>query len=216
MTRHFPGVILSLVLYGFALPAGAVTVLTGFETIDGTPPAGGVTGTQFDRVTRNGVASTWGSAKPFPGINAVVGSPGFDAYTVSFAPNATQSVFYEITLSSSSGGTAPIFSVAYLNSFSPANISQFYLGDAGVSPLPGPESYQVVVPAGQILLVVFSEVNANSLANYNFSIDAFSDANRDGFGDGIATPLPGALSLFASGGALLSFLGWRRKRRLMA
>ncbi len=27
------------------------------------------------------------------------------------------------------------------------------------------------------------------------------------------TPLPGALALFASGGALLGFLGWRRKRK---
>lgn len=31
-----------------------------------------------------------------------------------------------------------------------------------------------------------------------------------------STPLPAALSLFASGGALLAFLGWRRKRRALA
>jgi hypothetical protein len=32
----------------------------------------------------------------------------------------------------------------------------------------------------------------------------------------VATPLPGALPLFASGGALLGLLGWRRKRKLAA
>ncbi len=31
-----------------------------------------------------------------------------------------------------------------------------------------------------------------------------------------ATPLPAALPLFASGGALLGFLGWRRKRKMAA
>ena len=31
--------------------------------------------------------------------------------------------------------------------------------------------------------------------------------------DTLATPLPAALPLFASGGALLGFLGWRRKRK---
>jgi hypothetical protein len=31
-----------------------------------------------------------------------------------------------------------------------------------------------------------------------------------------ATPLPAALPLFASGGALLGFLGWRRKRKLVS
>ena len=32
----------------------------------------------------------------------------------------------------------------------------------------------------------------------------------------LATPLPGALPLFASGTALLGFLGWRRKRKAIA
>jgi len=31
-----------------------------------------------------------------------------------------------------------------------------------------------------------------------------------------ATPIPGALPLFASGGSLLAFLGWRRKRKAQA
>ena len=30
------------------------------------------------------------------------------------------------------------------------------------------------------------------------------------------TPIPGALPLFAGGGALLGFLGWRRKRKAIA
>ena len=137
-----------------------------------------------------------------------------NSYSVSFAPNATQTVFYEISVSSTSGQTAPIFSVAYLNSFNPTSIATNYLGDSGSSPLSGPISYQVIVPAAQTLVVVFSEVFANSLGNYSFSIDAFSDVNRDGFA--VATPLPGALSLFATGLGALGLLGWRRKRKAQA
>jgi hypothetical protein len=62
--------------------------------------------------------------------------------------------------------------------------------------------------------VVFSEVFANSLGNYSFSVDAFSDVNRDGVA--VATPLPGALSLFATGLGALGLLGWRRKRKAQA
>jgi hypothetical protein len=42
-----------------------------------------------------------------------------------------------------------------------------------------------------------------------------TDCTTGGGGD-TATPLPGALPLFASGGGLLGFLGWRRKRKLAA
>jgi hypothetical protein len=213
MTRQITGIILSLVFYGFVAPAGADTVRIGSGVLDSTAPAGGTTGVQIDRVSRDGTASTWAAPKAYPGPIFTAGIH-FDAYSVTFAPNATQTVFYEISLSSTSGGTAPVFSVAYLNSFNPANIATNYLGDPGSSPLPGPVSYQVVVPAAQTLVVVFSEVFANSLGNYSFSIDAFSDVNRDGFA--VATPLPGALSLFASGSALLGFLGWRRKRKQTA
>ena len=210
MTRQITGIILSLVFYGFVTPAGADTVRIGSGILDSTAPVGGTTGVQINRVSRDGTASTWTAPNAYPGPIFTTGIH-FDAYTISFAPNATQTVFYEISLSSSSGGTAPVFSVAYLNSFNPANIATNYLGDPGSSPLPGPVSYQVIVPPAQTLVVVFSEVFANSLGNYSFSIDAFSDVNRDGVA--VATPLPGGLSLFASGAAMLGLLGWRRKRK---
>lgn len=37
-----------------------------------------------------------------------------------------------------------------------------------------------------------------------------------GGGTAVGTPIPGALPLFASGGGLLGFLGWRRKRKAKA
>ena len=50
--------------------------------------------------------------------------------------------------------------------------------------------------------------------NWSFSDSANSALNSSGtITASIATPLPAALPLFASGGALLGFLGWRRKRK---
>lgn len=53
--------------------------------------------------------------------------------------------------------------------------------------------------------------------NWSFSDSANSALNSSGtITASIATPLPAALPLFASGGALLGFLGWRRKRSAIA
>ena len=141
MTRQITGIILSLVFYGSVAPAGAETVRIGSGILDSTAPGDGTTGVQINRVSRDGTASTWAAPNAYPGPIFTTGIH-FDAYTVSFAPNAAQTVFYEISLTSTSGGTAPMFSVAYLNSFNPANIATNYLGDSGSSPLPGPVSYR--------------------------------------------------------------------------
>jgi hypothetical protein len=50
MTRQIPGIILSLVFYGFVAPAGADTVRMGSGILDSTAPVGGTTGVQINRV----------------------------------------------------------------------------------------------------------------------------------------------------------------------
>ena len=198
----------AIVLFGLAAPAGAVTVLTGSGTIDDTDL------TQLGRVDRNGVVSTWAAPKSFPGVINPATNYNYDLVSVTFAPNATQTVFYEISYENVNS-VSP-FSVAYQNSFDPTSLSTNYLGDAGGSALPLTSiSYQVVVLTGdQLILHSGTTAPLTSPEDYNFTVTAFSDANGDeNFG---ATPLPATLPLFATGLGALGLLGWRRKRKAQA
>src|SRR5262245_34580970 len=196
----------AIVLFGFTAPASAVTVLSGSGTIDSTDSF------QNGRITRNGIASTWAAPKSFP-LLAATGPFAYDEVHVAFAPNLTQTIFYEITWTNLD--TASPFSVAYLGNFNPADISQNYLGDGGASG-PTPITYQVVVPAGDVLDLVFSSTvvgSPNPSQRYEFTVSAFTDANHGDFG---TVPLPAALPLFATGLGALGLLAWRRNRNATA
>lgn len=77
---------------------------------------------------------------------------------------------------------------------------------------------------GNELLILLSD--NSSVFDFSFtgakgglsSIQGFAGPEdpSGGGGPAVATPLPAALPLFASGGALLGFLGWRRKRKSAA
>ena len=202
--------------------ANALVVLSGSEVLDNIAPANGVTGVSIDRVLSDGFASRWDFVKAYPGTtqangpfadSVLFGPPPFDAYVISFAPNATQQIYYEIKFTIL--GNSPT-SAAYLDAFDPMNVATNYLGDIG-----GPvmnSTYQVIVPPGHSLAVAF--LDDGSVPNfegssYTFSIAAFSDPNR---GENFAadTPLPAALPLFATGLGALGLLGWRRKRKAAA
>ena len=204
-----------------AMTANALTVLSGSEVLDNVAPANGVTGTSIDRVLSDGIASQWGFAKSYPGTTQVSPPPfpssfppPFDAYVISFAPNANQQVFYEIKWTAS--GFSPT-SAAYLDAFDPMNVATNYLGDIGGVVMDVLNTYQVIVPAGHTLAVAFLDDGQHSqftFTPYTFSIDAFSDANRgENFG---VVPLPSALPLFATGLGALGLLGWRRKKKSVA
>lgn len=70
------------------------------------------------------------------------------------------------------------FSVAYTDSFNPANLATNYIGDAGSSPVASSTlTYQVVVAAGHQLLLNFENVPGVPV-DYSYTVSAFSDANR--------------------------------------
>ena len=171
----------------------------------------------IDRVATDGFSSRWDFVKNYPGttqaspIPPFASPPPFDAYVISFAPNANQQVFYRISWTSP--GEHDLMSAAYLDFFSPSNVSTNYLGDLGGFSGSSTNVYEVIVPAGHNLAVAFLSFGLiSSPYSYTFSIDAFSDANRSENFD--ATPLPTALPLFATGlGALRLRLGWWRKRK---
>ena len=108
--------------------------------------------------------------------------------------------------------------VAYLNSFDPVRVFVNYWGDAGFTAVArGSQSFQVVVPTGGTLLLVFQDNPATADhvdARYTFTVNAFSDAEgAESFASFAATPLPAALSLFATGIGVLGLFGWRRKKK---
>lgn len=117
-------------LAAMAQPAAAVIVMSGSGTITTSDLV------QTDRVVRDTVASTWASAKTFPGTTTQ-STTYYDLINATFAANAVQAIYYEIsfTTTDAAAGGVP-FSVAYRNSFVPTSLSANYLGDAGFSPAP--------------------------------------------------------------------------------
>jgi hypothetical protein len=117
--------------------------------------------TQSNRVTRNSVPSDC-NGKAFPGLtDATAQNRRYDSYTFTNT-NATAACI-NVTFT---GTIAGLESVAYLNSFNPADVSQNYIGDLGVQYTANTTaSYSFSVPAGATFVVVVHEVTANGPAN---------------------------------------------------
>lgn len=183
-----------------ATPAQALVILSDTGTLTDTDA------THNPRINRNGVQSTWAAPKAFPGEFGS-GDFAYDSISVDFTANAFQDVYYQITYSNLDGNSnAQPHSTAYANLFNPLDLGQNYLGDSGSSPPAlGTETYQVIVTAGNALVVNFSQNFIGNLpVDYSYTIEAFSDANG---GEIFAVPEPAtwAFMIFgfgAVGGAL--------------
>ncbi len=107
----------------------------------------------------------------------------------------------------------------------PANISQFYIQTSLPSDPPAGHIYtltvaQTVPPnndaAGILILDLYTNtwqihgLNNSTVDSGKLLVNGPSLAQD---GRDTATPIPAALPLFASGGGLLGFLSWRRKRK---
>ena len=190
-------------------PAHAVVVVSGNGFLDTSDP------TQTNRVFRDAVASTWAAQKAFPGT--IGGTFRYDLVNGTFAANATQAIYYEITYSSVNAVVSQPFAVAYNGPFNPANIATNYIGDSGSSAdVNGSDRvFQVVVAAGGSLDVNFSEVIVGRLpSDYKYSISAYSDAFRNENFGAVPEPATWAMMIFGFGlvgGALRSA---KRKQKL--
>jgi hypothetical protein len=160
------------------------------------PPAtvtGSITGTdaqQTGRLFRDGVTATCAAPKVFPGLfDSTVRR--FDSYTFVNGP-ADTCVTFDVT----SGCGTNLFYAAYLDSYNPANLSQNYLGDPGLSFL-GTATWSVPVPANHSVVLVIHEVTANSgCASYSATVSGLVST--------AGGPGPCAIPMFDAAGSTLA------------
>jgi hypothetical protein len=160
---HFSGLGAVLVLTATAAWGGIIT--SGTVTLDGTEA---LTGSL--RLFRDGVPSTIAAPKSFPGTLSCGGTCFYETISVNPAPFEPLRITYEWV----SGANANIFLAAYLNSFTAAALSSNYLGDPGLSVVgtsPVPQSFEVLVPSGDSLVLAFSTVSSTSLGTVSYSVE---------------------------------------------
>jgi hypothetical protein len=135
-------------------------------------------GAQTDRVFRDGFPSTCAVPKAYPGTT-VAGPKAFDRYEfVNGGGDGNPATCITITMNTGCTNDSFLFVVAYLNSFNPADVSQNYLGDIGSSPNPTGQ-FSVMVPAGQKLILVVSQVFGTPCATpYTLNVSGFSKIVR--------------------------------------
>jgi hypothetical protein len=134
------------------LQACPPAVINGVIT-SGSPDYPFTTGTQNNRLFRNSVESSCGTAKPFPGPTDQGLQFKYDAFEF------TNPLFQQIcvTIITTAGGANQILTAAYLDSFNPANVEQNYAGDAGNSDKV--RSFSFLVPGREHFVIVQSRVN---------------------------------------------------------
>jgi hypothetical protein len=162
------------------------------------------TGIQFDRISRDGISSTWGSAKNFPGVLGDAKARGYQLFSV----NSGIYPFLQISLDDPGG---VLFVAAYLNSFSPVNVPPdfgldvHYLGDPGTTqPFGVPSFFQIQVASHSDVVLAVNEIDpgGGSGAPLNLIVEGFLNSS---YAD---VPEPASFGLLAAGLALL----WASRR----
>lgn len=163
-------------------------------------------GTQFGRLSRNGVPSDWSTPKAFPGV---IGAPSLRAFEL-FTVNSGPFSFIQINFDDPA---IRFFDSAYITAYAPANTSPNfgldvnYLGDPGLSqPFGFPNFFQIVVPPHTDILIPVNEVTPGGGGGGSFAlqVEGFYDA---AYSD---VPEPSGFLLAGSGALVMIILRWRR------
>lgn len=140
------------------------------STLDTTAPSAGAgftgtTGVLPIRHFRDGIPSSCGAQKAFPGTSTP-GNHQYDAYQFQTCANSGPTCV-TVTLSAANG--VNLFSAAYLGAFNPANLAQNYIADAGGSNTT--VSYSFNLPAGaQTFTVVVEDVPVGPASNSPYTL----------------------------------------------
>ncbi|MBZ5673519.1 MAG: hypothetical protein LAP61_04675 [Acidobacteriia bacterium] len=154
------------------------------------------TGTQFGRISRDGISSVWGVVKAFPGVT---GAPTARAFELFDILDTGDTPYIQIGLDDP---TASLFMAGYLNSFNPVNVSPSfglstnYLGDPGDSqPFGSPSFFQIIVTPHSHLVIPINELNPGGGAGQSFEllVEGFYDSSYS------ETPEPASLLLCGAG-----------------
>jgi hypothetical protein len=94
----------------------------------------------------------------YPGSDA--GTYHYDVYTFTNTDSSAKCVTVLVD-ATGCGANKYLFSVAYLGSFNPNDLSENYLGDAGYG-ISSKQSYAFSVPAGATYQVLVEELNQNA------------------------------------------------------
>ncbi len=139
----------------FTLPVGMFSIT---NTLGNQPPAvPGITtatGTQVNRINRNGVISACGTPKAFPG--AITGTHSFDSYTF----NSCRSFCMNVGMNAGAAGIN-LFESAFSPTYTPTSIGTDYLGDAGLST--NIQSFGIETTASTSYTIVVNDVAGNPL-----------------------------------------------------
>ena len=165
------------------------------------------TGTQFGRISRNGVPSDWSGPKTFPGVTGAPTARGYELITVNTGPFP----FIQINFDDPA---AALFDAAYITAYTPVNsapnygLNVNYLGDPGLSePLGDPSFFQIVAAPHTNLLIPINEITPGGGTGRTFRliVEGFYDTE---FND---TPEPSSFLLMGCGAALLGALRWKKR-----
>ena len=202
---------LVVALFLSAGSAYAVPILDITDSVSLSDP------TQQGRLSRDGVPSDWSGAKAFPGVINTGTTYHYRTYLLDLT-NVGFAQFIQISIDSLQ---ADMFISAYQDAYLPnsADSPNFgfntnYLGDAGFSgdPFPGdPNFFQVIVPAGHMLMLVVNNTGASNLGvgeMYHLTVEAFADSE---FTDPV--PEPATMLLSATGLALIALKRARARAR---
>ena len=157
------------------------------------------TGTQFGRISRDGVASDWSGQKTFPGVTGAPTTRAYEVFTVNSGPFPFLQILFD-------DPTASLFASAYLNPYTPVNVAPNYglnvnyLGDPGsTQPFGNPSFFQIVLAPNTNFLIVINEINPGGglgkpmqLTLEGFCDTAYNDSS-------CAVPEPSSLVLLGGG-----------------
>jgi hypothetical protein len=191
-------------LLSLSIAHGAILFDSGTTALTAGDP------TQLGRLSRNGLPQDWASDEAFPGI---INATTTYHYTTFLIAPPSYYPYLQITIDSLSANT---FASAYLNLYDPTNLATNWLGDAGSSGNffgTDPIAFQVIVPAGDSLVVVVNNTAAGSVGigdPFDILVEGFTDTLFDD-----TVPEPASIFLGGSGlgvGLLTLFL--RRRIRV--